>query len=193
MIGVLLRDNDKYTLNKEIKSVIDHYHKICIGVYPNSLEEFIEITKLCDGFILQGGNDYTDLEIEFVRYLYEKNIPTLGICLGMQMMSVINGKLELLNNFNHQKNDSYVHEILIVPNSKLYSILKKEKIVVNSRHIEHITNTFLSVSARSSDSIIEAVEDKNKKFFIGVQWHPESIMDDNSIQLFQSFFDSLIC
>ena len=79
MIGVLLRDNDKYTLNKEIKSVIDHYHKICIGVYPNSLEEFIEITKLCDGFILQGGNDYTDLEIEFVRYLYEKNIPTLGI------------------------------------------------------------------------------------------------------------------
>ena len=193
MIGVLLRDNDKYTLNKEIKSVIDHYHQICSGVYPNSLEEFIEITKLCNGFILQGGNDYTDLEIEFVRYLYEKNIPTLGICLGMQMMSVINGKLELLNNFNHQKKDLYFHEILIVPNSKLYSILKKEKIMVNSRHIEHITNTFLSVSARSSDSIIEAVEDKNKKFFIGVQWHPESIMDDNSIQLFQSFFDSLIC
>ena len=78
MIGVLLRDNDKYTLNKEIKSVIDHYHKICIGVYPNSLEEFIEITKLCDGFILQGGNDYTDLEIEFVRYLYEKNIQRIG-------------------------------------------------------------------------------------------------------------------
>lgn len=193
MIGVLLRDNNKYTLNKEIKAVIDHYHKICIGIYPNNLEEFIEIASLCDGFILQGGSDYTDLEIEFVRYLYENDIPTLGICLGMQMMSVINGKLEKLKHFNHQSTNLYVHDVFICQDSKLYSILKKERIMVNSRHIEHITNTFLSVSAKSGDSVIEAVEDKNKKFFIGVQWHPESIMDENSTKLFNSFFESVSC
>lgn len=193
MIGVLLRNDGIYTLNKEIKKVIDSYNKICIGIYPNSLEEFIKIVNLCDGFILQGGSDYTCLEIEFVKYLYENDIPTLGICLGMQMMSVIDGTLEKLNNLNHKSNNLYVHEIFINSDSKLYSILNKDKIVVNSRHIEHITNTFLNVSARSSDFVIEAVEDKNKKFFIGVQWHPESIMDDNSIKLFDSFFDSLTC
>ena len=193
MLGVLLRNNDKYTLNKEIKKVGDSYNKICIGIYPNNLEEFIKIANLCDGFILQGGSDYTDLEIEFVKYLYEKDIPTLGICLGMQMMSAIDGTLEKLNNFNHKSNNLYVHEVFINHDSKLYSILNKDKIFVNSRHIEHITNTFLSVSARSSDNVIEAVEDKNKRFFIGVQWHPESIMDDNSIKLFDSFFDNLTC
>lgn len=192
MIGVLLRNNDNYTLNKEIKKVIDNYNKICICFYPNSLEDFISLINICDGFILQGGSDYTDLEIEFVRYLYEKNIPTLGICLGMQMMSVIKGTLEKLNSFSHKSNDLYVHEVIINKDSKLYSILNKDKIMVNSRHIEHITDTFLSVCARSCDNIIEAVEDKNKKFFIGVQWHPESIMDDNSIKLFDCFFNNIL-
>lgn len=191
MIGVLLRDSDdKYTLNKEIKNVISIYHKSFLAIYPSSLEEFKQLTKLCNGFILQGGKDYTELEIEMVRYLYENNIPTLGICLGMQMMSVMNGTIELIVNNSHQSKEKYVHEIIINENSKLYSILKQKKIWVNSRHIERITSTSLDIVAYALDGTIEAVEDQNKKFFIGVQWHPESIMDENSIKIFDCFFNS---
>lgn len=190
MIGVLLRDSeDKYTLNKEIKNVISIYHKSFLAIYPSSLEEFKKLTKLCDGFILQGGNHYTELEIEMVKYLYEQNIPTLGICLGMQMMGIMNGHLELIGNNLHQSKEKYVHEIIINKNSKLYSILKQEKIWVNSRHMEHITSTNLNIVAYALDGTIEAVEDQNKKFFIGVQWHPESIMDENSKKIFKTFFD----
>lgn len=191
VIGVLLRNNDnKYTLNKEIKKVISEYGKICIGIYPSSLEEFKKVASLCDGFILQGGMDYSSLEIEMVRYLYERDIPTLGICLGMQMMSVMNGIIRLIGNNSHQSKECYVHEVIIDNSSKLYSILKKDIIWVNSRHIEHIIDTSLDKVGYAKDGILEAVEDKNKRFFIGVQWHPESIMDDNSVNLFTSFFVS---
>ena len=45
MIGVLLRVDEKYTLNKEIKEVIDSYNKICLAIYPKTLDEFKEILK----------------------------------------------------------------------------------------------------------------------------------------------------
>ena len=46
--------------------------------------------------------------------------------------------------------------------------------------------------AYSEDGIIEALEDKTKKFFIGVQWHPESLLSDKySIRLFDAFVESL--
>ena len=46
---------------------------------------------------------------------------------------------------------------------------------VNSRHKESIINPNLDITAISADGLIEALEDKNKKFFVGVQWHPESM------------------
>ena len=49
----------------------------------------------------------------------------------------------------------------------------------------------LVVSAYSSDNIIEAVEIPNLNFVLGIQWHPEYIMDDASIKIFDSFVDSM--
>lgn len=188
MIGVLLRRNDDYTLNKEIYDVITKYNQILIAVYPKTLDEFIKVVNICDGFILQGGNSYEDNEIEYVKYLYENNIPTLGICLGMQMMGLMDGSLNNIGNLSHKSKELYVHEIKIDKNSKLYNTLNKEKIIVNSRHVDSIESTKLNVVAKSNDNIIEAIEDSNKNFFIGVQWHPETIMDNNSINLFNNFF-----
>ena len=47
------------------------------------------------------------------------------------------------------------------------------------------------ISARSKDGLIEAVEIKNKKFIIGVQWHPETIFDKdiNARKIFEAFFN----
>ena len=195
-IGIIGRKNDnKITFNQEIINVIHKYNCIPIGIIvdfdnnPNiEFNKIKNIIDLCDGFILQGGSDYYDIDILITKYLYENNIPTLGICLGMQTMAMtFNGTISETK--NHNSKNKYVHNIKINENSKLFNIIKKNKIFVNSRHNSYIVNTDLDVSA--TNNIIEAIEDKNKKFFIGVQWHPESIMDENSILLFNYFFLSI--
>lgn len=195
-IGIIGRNNDnRVTFNKEVIDVIHKYNCIPIGIIvdfdndPNiEFNKIKNIINLCDGFILQGGDNYYDIDILITKYLYKNNIPTLGICLGMQTMAVaFNGNMSKIN--NHNSKNKYVHEITINKNSKLYDIIKKNKIHVNSRHNSYVLNTNLNIS--TSDEIIEAVEDKNKSFFIGVQWHPESLMDENSILLFNNFFYSL--
>ena len=55
-----------------------------------------------------------------------------------------------------------------------------------------IPDTTLTCVAYSEDKVLEAIEDSSKKFFIGVQWHPESLMEDeNSKKLFDYFIKML--
>lgn len=192
-IGIIGRINDnKITYNKEIIDLIYKYNfiPICISVrfIDNELKIIKPLIDKCDGFILQGGNDFYNTDLEIIKYLYDNDIPTLGICLGMQAMAYLfNGKMGKID--NHCSQDKYVHNIYIDKNSKLFNIIGKDTILVNSRHKECITNTDLKVSSYSN--VVESIEDNSKKFFIGVQWHPESIMDENSKKLFESFFFSI--
>jgi len=88
----------------------------------------------------------------------------------------------------HFSNNGYIHYINILENSLLYKILKEKRILVNSRHKTAIMDTNLNVVARSDDNVIEAVEDPTKSFFLGVEWHPESLNDENSKKIFDYFF-----
>lgn len=194
MIGMFGRINGKYiTFNREIVDIIYKYKMTPLGIildFNNDVkDEFNKIKPLldlCDGFILQGGDDYYDIDIMITKYLYDINVPTLGICLGMQQMAMaFNG---IMNNIdNHQSLDKYVHSVKIVESSKLYDILDKKEIMVNSRHKSYISKTALNISSKSN--VIESIEDKTKLFFIGIQWHPESIFDENSEKLFNYFFN----
>lgn len=200
-IGILVRPNmDQLTINREISDVIIEHNCIPIGIVPTcdegkmmveSFHDMTDMLSICDGVILQGGTEFYDYDVQTVKYLYDHDIPTLGICLGMQTMGcVFGGKLEKIENDTHHHFVDYVHSVVIHSKSKLYSILQKETIVVNSRHHEQVVNTHLPIVA-SACNIIEAVEDASKKFFIGVEWHPESIDDENSRALFQAFFNSI--
>lgn len=191
-VGILLRKDETYHLNKELVEWVEECEMLPIGIICDNLEDMICITEICDGIILQGGSNYTEEELEFVRYLYRENIPTLGICLGMQMMAIsMDGILAHLKNELHQNNQTLSHNIEIMKNTKLYDIVKTDKISVNSRHKDYVKWTELTISAFSDDGVIEAIEDKNHKYFIGVQWHPESIKDVYSNNLLKSFKDNL--
>jgi len=140
-----------------------------------------------------------EMIIDFV--LHQKK-PLLGICLGMQALSKMLSREKRIGYDNTIKNDTlinhlepnkdYVHSVIIDKNSKLYSIIGEEKIWVNSRHSYHVPELDNNlICARSSDGLIEGVELKDKKFIIGVQWHPESNLEDkHSKKLFKSFFDN---
>ena len=193
-VGIIGRlNNDRITFNNELINIINKYDITPIGIIVDfnndTTTEFNKVKNLidmCDYFILQGGNEYYEIDLKIIKYLYDKNIPTLGICLGMQSMAMaFNGNIELIN--NHNKSDKYVHDIKLNKNSKLYKIIKKDNIMVNSRHNSYIVSTDLKVSA--INNIIEAIEEPNKTFFIGVQWHPESIYDDNNKLLFDFLFN----
>ena len=171
-----------YNYENIIKKIIES-NGIPIGInILNNLEDTKMLLKNINGIIMQGGDIYTKEEIEIIKYAYKEDIPILGICLGMQTMGVIfNGKLiKIKNHLNIS------HEVNIKKESKIYEILKKEKITVNSRHKEALKNTNLEITGYYNN-IVEAIEDKNKKFFIGVQWHPESLDDENSKNLFEYF------
>lgn len=149
------------------------------------------IIDICDGIILPGGDDIYPLELEVAKYLHKLNKPLLGICLGMQTMGVaFNGKLGHLNTLAHKSKDKYVHSVDINKDSLLYSIIGKENIMVNSRHKDYVESTGLTLGA-VCNGIIEEVEDKNKRCFIGMQWHPEDLKDENSEKLFNFFINKL--
>ena len=58
--------------------------------------------------------------------------------------------------------------------------------------MRQIPFTNLDCVAYSEDNILEAIEDKNKKFFLGIQWHPESLLEDiYSKRLFDYFIEKL--
>jgi len=163
----------------------------------------------CDGIIMTGGYDvhpkfysenqhqHKNLEIvssrvdlhqmELARLAVEKNIPTLGICRGMQLINVVNGGSlyqdvseisgEILKHRAADLSNIVEHQITIESDSILNGILG-ESVIVNSYHHQSVNRIGdgLRVTACAPDGVIEAVEMINKKFVVGVQWHPEKMV-----------------
>lgn len=152
----------------------------------------------CDGVLFPGGVKFCPYD----RYLLEEciklNIPVLGICLGMQLMSCYDDEVNLEKNetdINHKQESDFgfSHKVRIKKKSKLYNILNKEELDVNSFHQYHATvNKHYEVSAVSSDGIIEGIEYPLNDFNIGVQWHPEISyeFDDNSKKIIDAFIEA---
>lgn len=165
-------------------------------------QDLIIQIKMCDGIIMSGGNKFYEYDEFICEYAIDNDIPLLGICAGMQAMARIDNK-KIYDDYRNVKNDTninhyqmeenYVHEVNLNKESMLRKIIGQDTIKVNSVHNYHIvkTNKF-EVSGISEDSLIEAIEMKNKKFMIGVQWHPEKIIDKDepSKRIFKSFINT---
>lgn len=192
IIGIITREaisSEGHSINviynDIVKSIINN-GGIPVGLtLSNNYKELID---LCDGIIFQGGDDFEKYDMDALKYIYDIDKPVLGICLGMQLMGVLFGG-KMIDIDNHKKQLSYVHSVTINRNSILYNIFKTNNIKVNSRHKSVIKDTKLKIVGISNDGYIEALEDTNKKFFMGVQWHPESMLSYDNLQnnLFRYF------
>lgn len=196
-IGIIIREfkennTDFIGTRLDVINMLEQFNVniITIPIISN-FSKIKNIISLCDGIILPGGSAFNPNDFLLVKYLYDNNIPTLGICLGMQsMVEAYNNQTEIKIK-NHYSSNKYAHKVNISSDSMLYKILNKDKINVNSRHNYAIVNTNFKINALSEDNIIEGIEAPNKKFFLGVQWHPETLNDNNSYLLFKSFINAL--
>lgn len=154
--------------------------------------------NLCDGLLFPGGIKFTPYDRYLLERAIEKQIPVLGICLGMQLMSCYDGEINLndvntgVNHFQESDN-GFMHNVKINKNSKLYEIIGKEEIMVNSFHKRCASpNQKYNIVAYSDDGIIEAIEYPGDIFNIGVQWHPEISydFDDNSKRIIDAFIEA---
>lgn len=147
-------------------------------------------------------------EVELVKYIDTVDKPLLGICRGLQIVNVAReGKLfrdiptQLHGNSDYKLSDELedsagiAHSLEVVPESLLSQIVAVEVVEVNSRHhraVSHVGEG-LTVSGRSGDGIIEALEDPARSFLVAVQFHPEAMFEEaDSIwfKLFTSFVEA---
>lgn len=132
-----------------------------------------------DGLLFPGGYKFTPFDRYILDYAVLKDIPTLGICLGMQLISCFNNEVKLLpieSSINHRQEDDnvFTHYVDIKEDNILYDIIGTNRIKVNSFHRMMATsNPNVEAVAYSEDGIIEGIIIPNKKFILGVQWHPE--------------------
>lgn len=158
------------------------------------IEDLHNIIDKMDGVILTGGLVSNNYEEEIAAYCIEKDIPLIGICAGFNnLIRALGGKTHLDNSGLHKQYGSRIaHNITIDKNSKLYEILKKDNIMVNSIHTyistEEEIKEYKIVATCPIDNTVEAIELPTKKFVMGIKWHPELMPEMNEI--FKSFIDN---
>ncbi len=199
-------------IRDEVEQAVFNNDAIAIGILPPNEDkikassnwhdqfttkekhDLYEAINLCDGIILQGGGYSDEYECFIAKYCYDYDIPILGICAGNQnMVRALGGKIGRVEGKKHDSDDDYVHNIKINIDSKLFRIIGTENIRVNSRHHNYALDPGpLKITAYSDDGVAEAVEDVTKRFYIGVQFHPESLAkkDENMNKIFVSFIKS---
>ncbi len=168
---------------------------------PPFPEGAASVVAALDGLVLAGGSDLDPAlygaepdphttgvrpardagEVALLRAAIAADLPTLGICRGMQLMAAhAGGKLvQHLESGEHRGRPGvYVqHPVRTVPGSRLAGILG-ETVDVPSYHHQGVADPgTLTVSAHAHDGGIEGVEDPAARFRVGVLWHPEQGTD----------------
>lgn len=174
-------------------------------------EVLINMLEGIDGLVLTGGADYNPLwygeqpekelhtinstrdlpELLLTRLAFNRQIPILGICRGVQTMAIaLGGNLvqDLKTPLKHSQDaprSEATHSVTITEGSTLYALYGQETFV-NSFHHQAVKDcgSHLHVVATAPDGVIEAVESTEQKALMGVQWHPEW-MGGEGLKLFE--------
>ena len=204
------------------------------GGIPLVLPPYTDAEALCqtldkvDGILLSGGGDINplllgeepipglhgicpqrdEMELQLVREAYNRQIPTLGICRGIQtLVAALGGTVyQDLNTqyseaplvkHNQDLDRAYAsHTVKVEAGStlsRLFPDAVEKGLPVNSFHHQAVRTPgqLLRVSAKATDGVIEAVESNEFKSIIGVQWHPECFIT-RGCRCMMPLFDWLI-
>ncbi len=138
----------------------------------------------------------TEAELALLRGALDRDMPVLGICGGQQLLAVALGGTLIQHipdavagslaheqpNPRHQPG----HDVTLVAGTRLAGIVGQATMAVNSAHHQAVRDPgpHAMVNATASDGVIEGIEDLRRRFCIGVQWHPEYLIDPGDIRIF---------
>ena len=149
---------------------------------------------LCDGFILQGGLYSSNYEIEMAKRIIELDKPLIGICAGFNniLRALGTDVIEDETKSHDIYDKDYRHKVSIINDTKLYDLINKDEYSVNSIHtmiaLEEKVEGYAKISSLSYDGLVESFELDNKKFVMGIKWHPELMLEDEfPNKLFKEF------
>ena len=141
--------------------------------------------------------DRTTAELAYLHRAMARNMPVLGICGGQQLLAVaLGGTLHqhipdaIPNALEHEQKTSHYeagHSVEVLPGTKLYQIVGPVMQVNTSHHQAVKAAGRGVVNALAPDGVIEGIEDPAMKFCIGVQWHPEYLVDAGDAALYRAF------
>lgn len=199
-------------------TIRNFYHKQIVAaggvpvIIPPVADKDVIINTLerLDAIILTGGADYNPLwageepsaklhhinaqrdlpELLITRLAYNRNIPMLGICRGIQTLAMaLDGKViqdiseTIPNTIKHSQDADTcepTHSVSVAEGSMLHDVYGKDKLYVNSFHHQAVGDCgpkFI-VTAKANDGVVEAIESSEYRKIMGVQWHPECMGDD---------------
>jgi gamma-glutamyl-gamma-aminobutyrate hydrolase PuuD len=178
---------------------------------PPSAEGVEETLDALDGIVFSGGADVdpalygaeahpeTDApqerrdagELALLRAALERDLPTLAVCRGVQLLNVVRGGdlvQHLPERVGHERHrqvpGTFVeHRVEVQAGSRLQAVVGPEP-RVTSHHHQSLgrMGDGLVETAWAEDGTVEAVEDPTKRFLLGVQWHPEAGEDRGLIE-----------
>lgn len=215
---------DRLYINKAYAEAIALAGGVLLAVPSRSKEEWSYLLDaVADAVLFQGGCDihpsaYGEdpvidvsncdpprdrIEAYVMEEIIARNIPTLAICRGMQMLNVVCGgtlhqHLPEADIETHSpkpvQRDSLVHNVAVEPESQLYHALGRCRLLpVNSMHHQGIKKLGrnLAALARSKDGLVESINLLGHPYCLGVQWHPEELLVDvRTKDLFRSFIQA---
>lgn len=182
-------------------------------------DTIINTLEHIDGLLLSGGADFNPLwcgenpstalhhinakrdlpELLTIQLAYNRQIPMLGICRGIQSLAIaLGGKIDqdirearlhrpeaaslppLLRHSQDADRSEPTHLVTFSSKSILSSIYKTDGMAVNSFHHQAVSEPGkrFRVTATAPDGTVEAIESTEFKPIMGVQWHPECLGED---------------
>ena len=182
-------------------------------------EVIINTLDNIDALLLTGGADYNPLwsgqqpipglqhinpkrdlpELLATRLAYNRQMPILGICRGIQTMAIamdgevcqnISNKPNILKHSQDSDRSEPTHSVTIAKDSLLYGIFGTDSLFVNSFHHQAVASPGkgMRIVATAPDGTPEAMESTEHKPMIGVQWHPEWLGEEG-LPLFKWLVD----
>lgn len=204
LVGIIKRScfkNIDYR-NQKLEYIMNSINVNSVDIYIDytDISSIINQLNMCDAIIQIDSSDVSAYDKLVYDYIVKKNIPYLGVGSNINIVSSYNKerveKKKIVFNEEvpviHTATKRIGHSIDIYGGTLLKDIINKRMIIINTNHKYTIVDEGINtISARALDDVIEAIENPNCDFNIGLQWNPEELYNDNDqMKIFKGLADA---